>query len=185
MPPQSKPNGWAISSLVCGILGCIPFITGVLAIIFGIVGIKKSSDPQRGGRGLAIAGLVLGLVSIVLWGLFGSGIYALMSGTGPARDQARAFITDLSKADVASAQSRCTKKVDRDEIQRVADHMKDWGALKGMTILGVNMSASTGQQTKTQVSGSVEFDNLRKGFMATLVKEAEQWKIDSFSFEGG
>ena len=35
----------------------------ILAIIFGIIGMKK------GGRGMGIAGLVLGIITIALWAL--------------------------------------------------------------------------------------------------------------------
>lgn len=68
----SPSNGLAVAALVVGIVGAvfglIPlffFISlplGVLALIFGLVGIRKAS---KGGRrmGMAIAGTVLGLVS--------------------------------------------------------------------------------------------------------------------------
>jgi len=78
-PPQYPPprprdvvptrtNGWAIASLVLGILSfmCIPFIGAVLAIVFGIIaknGIKRSKG-ELGGSGLATAGLVLGIVNL-------------------------------------------------------------------------------------------------------------------------
>ncbi len=59
-------SGMAITSLVCGCLLCIP-IASLLALIFGIIGIRQTSDPRRGGRGMAIAGTALGGVGIMLW----------------------------------------------------------------------------------------------------------------------
>jgi prepilin-type processing-associated H-X9-DG protein len=60
-----KSSGWAITSLVFGIISfCIPFFASVVAIVTGIVGIVKTSRPRVGGRGMAIAGLVLGLLSM-------------------------------------------------------------------------------------------------------------------------
>ena len=52
----------AIASLVLGILSFIFCPLSILAIIFGAIGMGK---PQ--GKGMAIAGFVLGLVAVVLW----------------------------------------------------------------------------------------------------------------------
>lgn len=56
----------AVASLVLGIVGiilCFLFIPWILAIIFGAVGIKQcNADSSYSGKGLAVAGLVLGLV---------------------------------------------------------------------------------------------------------------------------
>ncbi|WP_327353678.1 DUF4190 domain-containing protein [Streptomyces sp. NBC_01304] len=65
-PAQSPVNGWAIASLVVGILCCLP----LLGLIFGIVAlvqIKKSGDR---GKGMAVAGLTLSSVGSLLLALF-------------------------------------------------------------------------------------------------------------------
>lgn len=65
-------NNWAISSLVCGILGiplfCLLGIPALLAIIFGIVALNKvPADPNiQSGKGLAIAGIILGAGGLIL-----------------------------------------------------------------------------------------------------------------------
>ena len=64
--PQ-RTNGMAIAGFVCSFL-CWP-----LGLIFSILGMSQTSkDPSQGGRGLAIAGLVISIVSaiitVVLWG---------------------------------------------------------------------------------------------------------------------
>jgi prepilin-type processing-associated H-X9-DG protein len=75
MPPGFSPimpideptqgNGMALASLILGIFLCIP-VASLLAVIFGIIGIKKTSDPRVGGKGMAIAGLVLGILGLML-----------------------------------------------------------------------------------------------------------------------
>ncbi len=58
----------AILSLVCGLVCVVPGI-GVLATIFGItslVGINRSRG-RVGGTGLAITGIVLGLLFSMIW----------------------------------------------------------------------------------------------------------------------
>ncbi|WP_243458195.1 DUF4190 domain-containing protein [Sporosarcina sp. Te-1] len=67
---QQRPesNGLAIAALVLGIIGVvlnfviiIPYFLGILAIIFGSVGLKK---PY--GRGMSIAGIILGSVALLM-----------------------------------------------------------------------------------------------------------------------
>lgn len=56
----AESNGLAIAALVTGLLGM-----GLVAVILGILGLKKP-----GGRGMSIAGIVLGSIQIVLIILF-------------------------------------------------------------------------------------------------------------------
>jgi uncharacterized protein DUF4190 len=70
-PPPNRGNGLAVAALVCGIVGllCLGFILGPLAIIFGGVGISKANQGAD-HKGLAIAGLVLGIVDVAFLILF-------------------------------------------------------------------------------------------------------------------
>lgn len=46
---------------------CFLFVPGLLAVVFGIVALNQiSGDPGQSGRGQAIAGLVLGMISVFL-----------------------------------------------------------------------------------------------------------------------
>ena len=63
---RSSTPGVAIASVICGIPGLCFFPLGILALILGIVGLSKTGTPGASkGRGLAIAGTVLGGVSIL------------------------------------------------------------------------------------------------------------------------
>jgi hypothetical protein len=61
--PTPSTNGLAIASLVCGLVW-IWWFGSVLAIVFGHVALGqiRRSGGMQGGRGLAIAGLVLGYI---------------------------------------------------------------------------------------------------------------------------
>jgi hypothetical protein len=61
VPIQRSSNGMATASLVLGILGFFLPILSILALIFGGIGISKANQGAA-GKGLAIAGLVLGIV---------------------------------------------------------------------------------------------------------------------------
>jgi hypothetical protein len=67
IPPTS---GLAVWSLVLGILGvalCFGPLTGIPALILGIIALNRiNSDPDKfGGKGLAIGGIVMGGVSFI------------------------------------------------------------------------------------------------------------------------
>ena len=66
LPQQT--NGFAIASMVLGIVGGCVAIGPILSIIFGVVALNqiKSSQGRMTGRGMAIAGIVLGIVWIVI-----------------------------------------------------------------------------------------------------------------------
>ena len=65
--PVDDRKGFNITSMVLGIISVVFFTlwyvslpSGIIAIIFGIAG------KDRGGRGMGIAGLVLGIIGVVL-----------------------------------------------------------------------------------------------------------------------
>lgn len=65
---EPKKSGLCIASLVCGIvatLGCCnPFyLVSLAAVVTGIIGLATGKQP----KGMAIAGLVLGIVSACIW----------------------------------------------------------------------------------------------------------------------
>ena len=62
--PTQGTNGFAIASLVLGCLIWIEGFTGILAVVFGHVALSQIKKTNQGGRGLAIAGLVLGYIGI-------------------------------------------------------------------------------------------------------------------------
>lgn len=72
--PGPKTNGMAIASLVLGIVSWIPFlwIGFIPGLILGFVGKSQieRSGGEQGGGGLAVAGIVLGLIGCAILGLF-------------------------------------------------------------------------------------------------------------------
>ncbi len=66
-PPRT--SGKAIASLVLGICSLVTcLLTGIPAIILGILGLAETNDPRKhvSGRGLAISGIVLGSITSFL-----------------------------------------------------------------------------------------------------------------------
>ncbi len=63
--PGRPNNGMAIASLVLGIVW-VYWIGSVLAVIFGFVALSQIKVRNEMGRGMAIAGIVLGFVGIAI-----------------------------------------------------------------------------------------------------------------------
>lgn len=74
---QRAGNGFAVTALVLGVIGAIvglvpiffigAWLLGVLAIIFGFVGRSRAKrDPNAGRAGMALAGIILGVIAIIL-----------------------------------------------------------------------------------------------------------------------
>ncbi|MET7935760.1 DUF4190 domain-containing protein [Streptomyces sp. NPDC005336] len=74
--PVQQSNGMGTAALVCGIIGLVCGITyflwvfaiilGILAIIFGALGRGKANRGEAGNAGSATAGLVCGIVGMVI-----------------------------------------------------------------------------------------------------------------------
>ena len=60
---MQSTNGMAIASMVLGILW-IWWIGSVLALIFGYVALNKIKQTGQGGKGMAMAGIVLGWIGV-------------------------------------------------------------------------------------------------------------------------
>lgn len=78
-PRHTGTNGMSIASLVLGILSipmCFLFLPAILAVAFGFVGLSQVKNrPGQSGRGLAIAGIILGGIGLLL-------IIAIVAGLG-------------------------------------------------------------------------------------------------------
>lgn len=78
-PGNRTPNE-SIGALAAGLLGFVfcPFVASTVAIVLGVKGRREAEwNPERGGGGLATAGLVLGVVGLVAWT-----VYVVLALTG-------------------------------------------------------------------------------------------------------
>jgi hypothetical protein len=68
-PKQPPTNGLAVAALVLGIVWAF-WIGSALAIIFGHVALGQIRQRNQSGKGMAVAGLVLGYVGAGTFALF-------------------------------------------------------------------------------------------------------------------
>lgn len=72
-PPPAKTNGKSVAALVLGILAIIVpyigFLLGIVAIILSAISLKEIRVSHEQGRGMAIAGLVCGIVGTLIYAI--------------------------------------------------------------------------------------------------------------------
>ena len=92
--------------------------------------------------------------------------------------QARGFIDDLVANNLTSAKARCAPTVDLPAIDRLYDdQVRHWGKMTHISLI-------VGEQgDRADVDGSLEFENLKKTFSATLMKQPDgTYLITTYGF---
>lgn len=84
--PASGGNGLALAALITACVGLLIPLVGLVAIVLAIIALVTPSAPGK-GKGMAIAGLVIGLFALVVNLALCAGI--LLPALGQARQAAR------------------------------------------------------------------------------------------------
>jgi hypothetical protein len=184
--PKQGTNGMAVAGLVCAILGfCVWFLGGILGIIFGLIGLQKSRNPQVGGRGLAVSAIVIGVLSILGSGLLSyltyRGLHAAIASTQPERDAARRFVVDLSKDDVIAAESEATSELPPADLQAMAQQLHAKGSFVDMTSSQINLEDVNGAAT-CHLHGVATFASGTQDYDLTLRRLGATWKVSKAQF---
>ncbi|EME57472.1 hypothetical protein H074_19817 [Amycolatopsis decaplanina DSM 44594] len=69
--PRSQDNGMAIAGLVCSLVGICSCVTVIVGLILGHIGLAKANRGEAGGRGMALAAVVIAYIVIALYVGFG------------------------------------------------------------------------------------------------------------------
>ncbi|HWF28505.1 MAG TPA: DUF4190 domain-containing protein [Mycobacterium sp.] len=102
-PPQRiGTNGMAIASLVCSLFGWLCIIGGILGIIFGFLALGQIKQSGQGGRGMAIAGIVIGVVVTALV-IFAGILGALFGGTTHTHSSAPAAVIAVAAQPISAS----------------------------------------------------------------------------------
>lgn len=110
---QQKTSGLAVTSMIMGIISlmgaALLVFPPILAVVFGHVSLSKcKKDPSVGGRGMGIAGLVMGYVAIIPGMIFSIGLFSAMAvpAFSKVRDssQEKAIINNIRQLSAAADQ---------------------------------------------------------------------------------
>ncbi len=136
---QNKAEGVAVASLVTGILGflCIGPLGAIPAIICGHMAKSriKASGGQLKGEGMALAGLILGYVSIVLTVL----VLPLMVAVAipsftRAREMARQHVCTMNLYSISAAKDQAAAEGNLPEDAALPEHAVDQFLVSGRPI---------------------------------------------------
>lgn len=136
---KKSTSGLAVAGLVCGIIALVssfvpllnllsfPFV--LLAIIFGGIGVWQTVKGTKGGKGIAIAGLVLGIIALV--------VTAVMYGSaGAASDAAGKGQGDSGQAAQQSAQGTQGSEAQQPEAAQSGGEAADYQVTIGEVTTG-------------------------------------------------
>jgi hypothetical protein len=130
-PQQAAPrNGMGITALVLGLVGVflgmlillfwLSWIPALLAVIFGFVGLGHVKKGTANNRGVALSGMILGMVGILL--ATGTGIFAVTSIQDRVHDSILEIEgqDDAARAPERRGGSAADKELDRLDKKRAA-----------------------------------------------------------------
>jgi hypothetical protein len=66
-PSQPGTNAMAIASLISSFTGLLCCIGSIVAIVLGTVALDQIKRTREGGYGLALAGIVTGILGLLIW----------------------------------------------------------------------------------------------------------------------
>ncbi len=118
---SGKPTNWiGVTALLLGIAALLLFwsivggiILGLLAIVAGVLALLKVKRGQATNGGMALAGLILGVVGVLLSGLVLAGVGALLN-----RDDVKGFRQCIEQAgNDQAAQQKCQREFENQQRQ--------------------------------------------------------------------
>jgi hypothetical protein len=175
-----RMSAMAVTSLVFGVLLCIPIVAGLAAIIFGIAGILATRNPSIRGRGMAVAGLILGLVNIA--GSVGVSVVYWQTTT-PMRAAARQFVYDVSKPNLPAAYAEGASPLADSQVKDLSDWFGKRGAMNSMRVTGAYIQYNNGFESGT-VSCTVQFaDGTTANGEIGLLQSNGIWKVIRAQFQ--
>lgn len=182
--PAARPQtSWAaVTSLVCGILLCIPILTSLIAVATGFLGIRQTRDANVGGRGMAIAGLVLGIAGLLGWSAFGGGMLMLYRNSEQPRQVAEQWIADLAAGNLTAATAVSDPAMPPGDLMTAADYLGEKGTLKDVSFTQLNARSNGGTTTWT-LGGTAHLSREPVAFEIVLLKTGQgTYVVRQFNF---
>jgi hypothetical protein len=102
LPQATGTNGMAIASLVCSLLGLLCGIGSIVGLILGFIALGRINKTGQGGRGMAIAGIAIGAISLVLSIVIGI-FWAVGGSTSNTHSSAPAVVITVEHQPVLAA----------------------------------------------------------------------------------
>lgn len=167
----------AIISLISGILGCL-VIPAIVAVITGIIGLRATRDPRVGGRGLAIAGIALGLVfgigGTACFSAGGIGLYVAYREADKGTDVVDAFLAEVAKGDLDAAMTHIDASyIKPAELAPIAEGIQTLGQPQPFDMSGFNANKNYGDALTIDLAGSVTYPSKTQPMKFVVQKQTD------------
>lgn len=186
VPVRRPVSGLAVSSLVCSLLFCMPFVTSAVGALLGLVGVLTTGPgAKRSGRGIALAGLMLGVIGLVGWTYVSVQVYR---GFVVPIQQAVVFAQAIEAGDYTKAAAFTVPPFDPETMPGIVDRLKQLGAFKELMEPRFERVTENGFR-HLRIGGVGLFAKGRQAFDLEIVETPQGWRIRRFDLldeaEGG
>ena len=132
------------------------------------------------GRGLAVAGLTLGILGVVIWtGIGGLASFVVIASSAP-RAALHDFADNIGSGNVVAAAAECDAVITPAQLDGLRTYIVPFGTYIGLTCTGANIRATSAGET-CELSGRIRFSSGNHFFNAVLIKNATGiWKMYAF-----
>jgi hypothetical protein len=182
---QAPMSAYAIAALVVGLLFCVP-LAGFAAVLLGVIGLAHTQGQLRRGRGLAVAGLLLGLLGIV-WTIAAAGMglkayHVAREFSGRVDGATHSFLTAVGNNDFATARNLAALTIDDAQLHAIlAQHGSD-GPFVSMTKQSFNVANSNGD-LRIDLTVVAKFQRASHQVVFVLHRSADgALRVTQFSF---
>lgn len=176
-PVRLRTNALAIASFVVSLFLCCCGFNGVVSIILGLVALSqiKRRPEMFTGRGLAIAGVALGAVSVA-GALFFQGF--MISRYHEVKPVAERTTIHIQRGEFEQARANFAHSIRSDpefdqELTRISEYLNQRGQLVELrTGYNINVNLIT-----TAVVFNAVFESGTVRLTCTFVKEDGEWRL--------
>ena len=162
----------AIAALVLGIVSLVLFfacgagiLAGVLAIVFGFIGIGKAKEIGK-GRGMSLAGLILGLVGIIGGILF---LVLVIIGINNASDNAQDAFGQADTANYDLHDRHAARSISTDRSPSTGRSRTPRAVTSVSTSWARSATSTTGVLITTE-----------NDYVQTTEGDTVQWSLDTY-----
>jgi len=179
--PFNKP---ATVSMVAGLLLCIPG-SGIVAIIFGILGYKRARTIGGAGARQAMVGVVLGVIQTAWGAAIIGGIvqhYRMVQVARPAWEATSQWVMLVGAGNVNAAMGVSRAPIDETMLTDTAEMLRDAGVIKDVKC---PVGIAVYDKSNVEIQALIEFDKDAKLLITwwdTSIKEAPP-KMIWYKFE--
>lgn len=180
--PPPKTSGWAVAAMISSLLFCIPVVPSLAAVLLAVVAFFTSGRPNRKGRGLATAALLLGLVGLGAWGYAG---YYVVDRFAHPWQTLSGFSRAVATGDTVAATALTTPPFDPSTIPGLTARIKPLGAFRTLKLEenGAGNPFKLFRRNDTLVyamHGVLEFENGAQVCDVELESTPAGWRVARF-----